>query len=103
MAKPKFDGVIEAVHYDMDGQVVWVRVFERRGPTFSDRVLLNRESLIQQIKAGKRFFSGKRKEYLAGTFEISELVKVIQKNGKDILAIGDQQTEQDCLKGVPII
>jgi len=40
MAKPKYDTVVEAVHYQPDGQVAWVRAYQRRGPTFTDWMIL---------------------------------------------------------------
>ena len=52
MAKVKYDGVIEAVHYAADGQVEWVRAYLRRGPAFSDRIMLDRQTLIEDLKAG---------------------------------------------------
>ncbi|MDP1779148.1 MAG: hypothetical protein Q8K73_02630, partial [Anaerolineales bacterium] len=50
MAK-KIDGVIEAVRYK-NGQITWVRAYERRGATFSDRVLLDRKTLLQRLQKG---------------------------------------------------
>ena len=67
MAKKKFDGVIEAVHYK-NGQIVTVRAYERRGSAFSDRVLIDRKDLLERIKNGKLFVIGARQEFLAGTF-----------------------------------
>jgi hypothetical protein len=103
MAKPKFDGVVEAVHYKPDGQIDWVRAYLRRGAAFSDRILINRQALIEQVKAGKHFLSGKRIPLMAGTFEVSRPVKVIQSNGSEILVTDELQTAQDCLEGVPVI
>lgn len=103
MGKIKYDGVVEAVHYDSEGQVVWVRVYRRRGPTFSDRILLDRNEFIKELKAGRRYYSGKRIPLKASTFELGRPVKLIEQNGKEILAIGDRQPEGDCLDGVPII
>ena len=40
--KKKVDGIIEAVHFDTNGLAEWFRIFERRGPTWSDRVKLSR-------------------------------------------------------------
>ncbi len=50
----KIDGVIEAVRYK-NGQLIVVRAYERRGSTFSDRVLLERSYRVR---------SGKSKEFL---------------------------------------
>ena len=55
MARTTFDGVIEAVRYKPDGQVDWVRAYLRRGPTFSDRIMINRATLIENLKSGKRY------------------------------------------------
>ncbi len=47
----KFDVVIEAVRYK-NGQILTARGYERRGATFSDRVLLDRKMIVDQIKIG---------------------------------------------------
>jgi hypothetical protein len=103
MAKIKYDGVVESVHYEPDGKIKWVRVYQRRGPTFSDRVLLQRGDFINQLKAGKKYYSGKRITYHAGTFDVFEPVRLLEKDGNEIVVIGDEQTETDRLEGVPII
>lgn len=103
MAKPKFDGVVQAVHYDDDGQVLWVRAFLRRGPAWSDYVLLDREELIRQLNSGKRIVIGKRVPFLGGTFETSSPVELVEHNGHKFLVSGDAQADRDYLQGVPII
>ena len=84
MAK-KFDGVIEAVQYK-DGQIVVVRAFERRGAAFSDRVLIPRKELLEQLKAGKRFVLGQRTEFMAGTFAAGKPVQVVRRDGTDFIS-----------------
>ena len=69
MADKKFDGVIEAVHYSRGGQIDFVRAYERRGVTFSDRVLLDRKTLLERLKAKKRFITGERRPLLGSTFD----------------------------------
>jgi hypothetical protein len=103
MDKTKYDGVIEAVHYNENGQVEWVRAYERRGPAFSDTVLLDRGTLIEQLKAGKIFFIGQRILYMGSSFEVSQPVRIIEVDGKEVLVSGDMTSEQDCLEGAPII
>jgi len=103
MAKLKYDGVIEAVRYRPEGKVDWVRVYLRRGPTFSDHVLLQRQSLIDLLKQGKLFVTGKRVIYHANTFEVSDPVRVMEKNGKSYLVSSGNATDQDSLPGVPQI
>ncbi len=52
MARVDYDGVIQAVHYDNQGQVEWVRAFLRRGPVWSDYVQLDRDDLVDKINSG---------------------------------------------------
>ena len=100
MAK-KFDGVIEAVHYK-NGQIMAVRAFERRGATFSDRVLIDRRELLERLKNGQRYVIGKRKEFLAGTFEVQETpVQVLKRDGKEIISTR-KEAEHDELEQTPV-
>ena len=100
MAK-KIDGVIEAVRYNSNGQIVLVRAYERRGATYSDRVLLDRNTLLERLKAGKNFSTGQRKEYLGSTFELGKAVKVVGENGKEFLTTHETATQHDELEETP--
>ena len=85
MAK-KYDGVIEAVHYK-NGQIDIVRAFERRGAAFTDRIMLNRKEFVERIKKGTKYVVGKRKEFLAGSFDVQEKpVQVLEHDGQEILS-----------------
>lgn len=95
----KFDGVIEAVRYK-NGKIDIVRVYERRGATFSDRMLLNRKTLAELLKSGKSFVTGQRREYLASTFEIGKPVELVGDGDKSIVTTR-AGAEQDELEGVP--
>jgi hypothetical protein len=103
MAKPKVDGVVQAVHYNPDGQVAWVRVYMRRGPTFSDRMMLNRQTLIANLQSGKHYFIGERVPQMASTFELTTSLYMVEKDGKQILVAGAQDADRDRLEGVPVI
>jgi hypothetical protein len=103
MAKINYDGVVEAAHFKPDGQLDWVRVYERRGAVFSERVILNREAFIRQLKAGKRYMLGERILYLGGTFNVSKPVHLFSKDGNQVIVVGDVQASKDQLNGVPII
>jgi hypothetical protein len=103
MARSKFDIVIEAVHYSPSGEVGWVRGYERRGATFSDRILFKRDEIIQRLKSGKKVYQGQRREFLGGTFEVSQPLRLVNEDGKEILISGEVSTKGDCLSGVPII
>ncbi len=103
MAKKKVDGIIEAVHFGPEGNLRWARAYLRRGPTYTDRVMLDRQALIDQLKSGKALFTGKRIELLASTFEIDQPLRVIQADGRDVLVSGDNSAIQDHLDRVPVI
>jgi hypothetical protein len=103
MAKQKLDGIVEAAHYAAGGQVEWVRAYERRGPTFSDLILIQREELIRRIKAGKKYAAGSRKEYLSSTFEVKSPLHVVRTGDKDYLAFSEEANSGDALPGLPVI
>ncbi|MEW6240698.1 MAG: hypothetical protein AB1564_07805 [Chloroflexota bacterium] len=102
MTQQKFDGVIEAVRYSKNGQIEFVRAYERRGATFSDRVLLDRKTLLARLKTRKKFLTGRRRELWAGTFETGKTVQAISRNGKEILATR-AEADRDELEGVPVL
>jgi len=103
MAKIKYDAVLQAVHYKPNGEVDWVRTFQRRGPIFSDRVVLDRQQLVNEIKSGKKYVIGNRIPFMAGAFEVSKPVRLIQNNGDEIIVAGDIKSDRDRLNGVPVI
>jgi len=103
MSQVKFDGVIEAVRYTSDGQIAFVRAYERRGPTFSDRLLLDRQTLVARLKSGQRFVTGQRKERWASTFAVGKTVKVVGWNGKVIVTTSAEASKRDHLEGVPVL
>ncbi len=100
---PKFDGVVVAVHYKPDGEVDWVRTFLRRGVIFSDYIMLDRQTLIEHINSGKKYFTGERKKYYGANFDLGDPIKVVKKNGKEILIVRNKQVEQDDLAPVRVI
>ncbi|HSL43162.1 MAG TPA: hypothetical protein VK897_07005 [Anaerolineales bacterium] len=100
MAK-KFDGVIEAVRYK-NGQIEVVRAFERRGASFSDRIMLTRNEFLERLKKGRTFVVGKRKERLASTFDVQDKsVQVVERDGKEFIATRPN-AEHDELEQAPI-
>lgn len=100
MAK-KFDGVIEAVRYNSEGQITLVRAYVLRGVTYSDRVLLDRNTLVERLKEGKKFTTGQRKEFWASTFDYGKPVKVVSKDGKDYLTTCENGTQRDEVEETP--
>ncbi len=102
MAK-KYDGVLEAVHYNEDGTIAWVRVYVRKGPIFTDRLVWDRKKFVDYLKTGKNFMVGSRVELMGNRFTTTEPVKLASSDGKDILVTGDRQADRDNLEGVPVI
>ena len=104
MAKNDYRGVIEAVHYAPDGRVDWARVFLKRGATWSDRIILRRDALIEELKRGRKIGVGKRREGLAGTFDVSsQPLRLVGKEGSEVLVISSDRAEVDTLEGIPVI
>jgi hypothetical protein len=102
MANKKLDGIVEAVRYARNGQIDFVRAYERRGVTFSDHVLLDRKTLLERLKAKKRFVTGQRKELWASTFEPGREIVLVQRDGKEF-ASTRADASRDELDGVPVI
>jgi hypothetical protein len=103
MAKINYDGVVEAAHFKPDGQLDWVRVYERRGAVFSDRILLSREAFIKQLKTGKRYMVGERIFNMGGKFNVTQPVHLLQRDGKQEIVVGDAKASMGELAGLPII
>jgi hypothetical protein len=97
------DGVIEAAHFTSDGKLAWVRAYERRGPTWSDAVLLDRAALVERLKKRKRFYVGARKEFLASEFELKQPLRLIEFYRGEALVTGNGAARQDRLEGIPIV
>lgn len=99
MAK-KFDGIVEAVHFK-NGQIATARIYERRGASFSDHILVDRRDLLERIKSGKNFVTGSRREYLASEFEVGKPVLVVSRDGKEFLSTREG-ADRDELEQVPV-
>lgn len=98
----RYDVVIEAVRYAEDGSLQTARIYERRGPTWSDRLLISRQELVERLKKGQKVVIGARKPYLASTFEVFGSVRLVDSNGREMLISGDDQAQQDCLPQAPL-
>jgi hypothetical protein len=102
MAQKNYDGVVDSVRYTADGQLELVRIYERRGATFSDRILLSRQEMVDRLKAKKQFFVGRRLPYLASTFNLGQPVRLVGPEGKEVVLAGDATGEsRDNLQGAP--
>ena len=99
MAK-KVDGVIEAVRYK-NGQIVSVRGYERRGFTFSDRVLLDRKTLLERLQKGQQLVAGTRQDLLASTFTLSKPILLVKADDREYIATKENVTKDE-LENVPL-
>jgi hypothetical protein len=95
----KIDGVIEAARYK-NGQITLVRAYERRGATFSDRVLVDRKTLLERLQKGKQYITGTREDLKASTFKIGKPVMIVKQDDRELLATHDNAT-RDELEEVP--
>ena len=96
----RFDGVIEAVRYK-GSKIELVRAYERRGSAFSDRVLLDRPALLARLQKGKKFVTGRRREFMAGSFDVGSAVNLLGGSGEPVVTTLDQ-VDRDRLEGVPL-
>lgn len=103
MASKKIDGVVEAVRYAPDGKVAFVRVYERRGPAFGDRVLLEREAFAAALRSKKRFVAGKRIPAMGASFETGVEIRLVNTAHGELIQSELGSGERDDLKGVPQI
>lgn len=99
----RYDVVIEAAHFSPDGNLQTARIYERRGPTWSDRLLIGRDDLIRRIRKGEKVVIGARKPYLASTFEVIAPVHLAGSPGQEILTSQGENGSQDNLPQMPRI
>ncbi len=79
-----------------------VKAYERRGPAYSDSVLMDRQTLIDRLKSRKRFFTGRRLHQLGGTFQLGAPVRLVKSGGQETIVCGAQTGARDFLENVPI-
>lgn len=98
----KYDVVIEAVRYTPEGQIELARGYERRGATYSDRVLLTRAELVKRLKAGRKMAAGKRLPLLASTFELGAPIVLSGARSAEVIITRDAPAGRDLLVDVPL-
>jgi hypothetical protein len=98
MTSKKVDGIIEAVRYTPGGKIDVVRVYERHGVVWSDRILIGRQELSERLKHGQHIVIGERKTYLGSMFDTGADVRQLQ----EFIVTEGQAGARDLLNGVPI-
>ena len=101
--KKSYDGVVVAARYTPQGVIEWVRAFERHGFVFSDRMLMDRETLVEKLREGKRFKTGERVIYQGNDFQVNEDIQLIENDDGNIIVAGQALSNQDSLGNLPII
>ena len=101
--KKSYDGVVVAARYTHQGKIDWVRAYERHGFVFSDRVMMDRETLVGHIREGKRFKTGERMAYQGNDFRINADIRLIENDGDSVIVAGEMLSKQDSLGNLPII
>jgi len=96
----KIDGVIEAVRYK-NGQITMARIYEKRGATFSDRIMVERKVLLERVQKGLQYVTGTREELLASTFTTGKSVLLVKNNDREFLSTRNTATNDE-LEGVPV-
>ena len=72
----KVDMVLTSARYvDGGARLAQARGFERRGDVWSDTLLVDRETLVQRLRAGERIFVGRETE-LPGDYEIDDPLRL---------------------------
>jgi len=102
MTQIKFDYLIEAVHYSAAGDLEKIRVYEKRGPSFSDRIIVDRETLVNVLASGKKVVSGSRLPYLASTFNVTGELQLAGPKESPILVMSEEASVRDSLPGIPV-
>lgn len=98
MSRKRIDGVIEAVRYAPDGNIEFVRLYQRQGSVWTDHFLLARPALVKQLEEGRRLYTGQRIQYLGSKVDAQYPVSLI--NGR--ITSGKGNEARDLLDGVPV-
>lgn len=100
----RYDFILEAGHFNQDGQLEFARLYERRDSSYSDRIIFSRPMLIEAIQKKKKAAIGRRIRGLASTFEIISPVLLSNSPATCLITSIDQSSAQnDTLPGLPFI
>lgn len=102
MQNSKADLVIECVRYLSSGVIDSVRLYERRGSAYSDRVIYSRQQLMQALTQKKRIFTGQRLAGKAGSFDLLLPVILCGSSTDPIITTSVEATDHDHLQDLPL-
>ena len=99
----RIDGVVEAIRYAEDGNLEEARLYLRRGGIWSDRLIYDRNNLLQLLQDGKKLYTGSRKKYQGSSFTLQHPVKLLNsKDRKNIILAGVRLANHDQIKDLPV-
>jgi hypothetical protein len=101
MTRTGFDGLVEAVRYSKSGKIEMVRLYKKRGTTFSDRVLFSRSRLKESLYQGKRYMTGIRRSYWGNSFDVDKRI-ILSRNTNEVIITVGQSGQRDFLANVPL-
>lgn len=103
MARKKIDAIVEAVRYDSQGRIEFVRMYERIAATFADRKLVQRAELVERLKKGEKFVAGRQIEFQGATFETGVELRLVKSGAGEWVQSGSAAGETDLLQGIPVV
>lgn len=83
-ATKKADVVLVAARYDADGRVQIAQAYQRRGPIWSDLVLLHRGALVEALQRGRKVYAGRTRE-LSHDFELLHRLTLDGREGDGVV------------------
>ena len=103
MNRKKADLIIEAVHHKHNGQIDFVRAYQKRGATYSDCVLVKRKELLEMFATGDHVVIGKRTPFLGTIFSDQKTVSLLTTNNNQTITTTGSTVNQKELAEAPII
>jgi hypothetical protein len=103
MKKRSPDLIIEAAHFMPNGQLDYVRAYQKRGATYSDCLLLKRGQLVELIDGGLKAATGQRIHLMGNKFTRIIPVKLVSFNNHITFTTGDPVAGQKDLPDIPTI
>jgi hypothetical protein len=103
MNRNKADLIIEAVHHKYNGQIDFVRAYQKRGETYSDCILVKRQELLEMLLVGRQVVTGQRIPFLGTIFSDLTSVGLLTINNKKTIATTGSTVHQKELVETPII
>jgi len=68
MNSNKADLIIETVHHKHNGQIDFVRAYQKRGSAYSDCLLVKRQELVKMLAKGMKVVTGQRIHLMGNSF-----------------------------------